>query len=289
MRSFFMAANSSSAVAGRAKATARAKGTASKRRRLVIRRSLRRRREKILRPTRRARSLWADAAPAAHEPSASKEPACPSSVARDSRRPHAHVSLPPPWRPPPPPPPRAAVKAPATNASTSRPRARRPTRARRPRQAAAGPAGRPCGSSSKLRDSLDRSFTRAAGRGDRHRGGRRGGFRGRGPLAPAPGRSAAPLFPGRARARRQAGLSDAQLAARTRRRFATRARRAAAGAPLPDLGGTYLFALDASARRHFPARLAALRADPASSTPRRTAAPTPPWCPTIRATTSCGA
>jgi hypothetical protein len=70
-----------------------------------------------------------------------------------------------------------------------------------------------------------------------------------------------PLFAARQRLKR-AGLSEAQLVARARQRFAARAARAPRNAVLPDLGGFYVLELGEKTQAEVQAALAVLRADP---------------------------
>jgi subtilisin family serine protease len=74
-------------------------------------------------------------------------------------------------------------------------------------------------------------------------------------------RSAAPLFAARQR-RKQSGMTEAQIDARTRQRFAARAARAPSNAVLPDLSGFYVLDLGEKSPAEVQAALAALRADP---------------------------
>jgi subtilisin family serine protease len=75
-------------------------------------------------------------------------------------------------------------------------------------------------------------------------------------------RAAAPLYAARLRVKAGQGVSDAQIAARTRQSFAARAARAPANASAPDLGGTYVFDLGVRSRADVTQALAALSADP---------------------------
>ena len=74
-------------------------------------------------------------------------------------------------------------------------------------------------------------------------------------------RAVRPLYAARLRAR-QAGVSEAQWAARTRGRFSSRAARAPREARVPDLSGTYTLDLGNRTPSEIAAVLAALRSDP---------------------------
>jgi subtilisin family serine protease len=74
-------------------------------------------------------------------------------------------------------------------------------------------------------------------------------------------RSAAPLFAARQRLKR-GGMTEAQINARVRQRFAARAARASRNATLPDLGGYYVLDLGDKTADELQAAVAALRSDP---------------------------
>jgi subtilisin family serine protease len=75
-------------------------------------------------------------------------------------------------------------------------------------------------------------------------------------------RAAAPLYAARLREKLQKGLTDAQIAASVRQRFAARAARAPQNAPSPDLGGLYVLDLGQRTRAELDQELASLSADP---------------------------
>ncbi|HEY0715509.1 MAG TPA: S8 family serine peptidase [Polyangia bacterium] len=70
------------------------------------------------------------------------------------------------------------------------------------------------------------------------------------------------LSPGRLRERLQKGVSDAQLAATTRQRFAARAARVSPTEVIPDLSGLYVFDLGGRTAKEVEGALTALAADP---------------------------
>ena len=100
-------------------------------------------------------------------------------------------------------------------------------------------------------------------------------------------RAVRPVHPGRARLRQVAGLSDAQIAARTRQSFSRRASRAPQDARPPDLSGLYVLDLgDRLGRRFWRRRWPRCAASGTWSTRRRTRRRAPSSSPTIRCTTT---
>ncbi|HEY0710375.1 MAG TPA: S8 family serine peptidase [Polyangia bacterium] len=75
-------------------------------------------------------------------------------------------------------------------------------------------------------------------------------------------RAVRPLSPGRLREKLQKGVSDVQIAAATRQRFAARAARVAPNEAIPDVSGVYVFELGERSAKEIEATLAALKADP---------------------------
>jgi subtilisin family serine protease len=81
-------------------------------------------------------------------------------------------------------------------------------------------------------------------------------------LGPHKLRAARPLLAARVRMKAQLGLSDADIARASSRRFPLRAARSTVTPRVPDFSGTYVLDLGARSRDELAATIAALRADP---------------------------
>jgi hypothetical protein len=81
-------------------------------------------------------------------------------------------------------------------------------------------------------------------------------------LARRPVRKLAPLYPEIVRAKKKSGLTEFELATRTRQKFGQRASRLRAAFAPPEISRTYVFELDETLRDSLPGILKDLQADP---------------------------